>query len=195
MPNSCIISIADGSLLRRRNSAARSTSPQPNHLHLIDFLRIPEAISAALRLPASSVDPTRSYFVTVGSQTGEAFVDRLKKAWTVQTFPLRAFKQSCACGTADVRFSTILAWALGRMPTDKPDQTVVCISNDPALVMPLRFARELGIDARLAWVDPLGEEASFFADSNHVPVVKLDTAMLIANSRPHDFTEALRRGA
>lgn len=184
--NPRLVLLADGALLHDRNGRLRDLR-EPGEAGTVDFLKLPSAVAKAAQLPPEAVKKEDSYFFTVGSQKAESFLVQMAQSWTVQTFPLRAFTSACTCGTTTVKFSTVIAWALGRIPAKSDEHLVVCISNDPALVLPVRFSRDQGIDARMAWPDALTEEAKYFAARNEVPVLHLDAAEGPTSSPRHSF--------
>lgn len=169
-----LILLADGALLHERNTRLKDAAPGESTQ--IDFAQLPSAVCAALGLDRKAPPKSDCYFFAVGSGSAaaEAFISRISATWTVHTFPLRAFSSSCTCAKPSVRFSTAIAWAIGSVPSRGGRDRVVCISNDTTLVLPLRFARDQGVDAQLAWPDQLGEEARYFAARNEVPTLLLD---------------------
>lgn len=169
-----LILLADGALLFERNTRLKEAAPGESTQ--IDFAQLPSAVCAALGLERKAPPKADCYFFAVGSGSpaAETFIARISAAWTVHTFPLRAFSSACSCVKPPVRFSTAIAWAVGSVPSRGGRDRVVCISNDTTLVLPLRFARDQGVDAQLAWPDQLGEEVRYFAARNEVPTLLLD---------------------
>jgi hypothetical protein len=165
-----LIVLADGALLYERN--ARSKEGGDGYL---DFNRLPELVAGSLGMDPSGVVRDDCYFFMIGAQNAEQFTAKISSAWTVQAFPLRSFATACACGRNTVRFTAAIAWALGSVGSRaRQGDCVVAVSNDVSLVMPLRFARDQQVDARMAWPDSLGEEARFFAERNEVPTIAVE---------------------
>lgn len=168
-----VVILADGGLLYERNARLKEGNRGAEDPAPVDFTKLPGAVAQALGVKTVP-SKANSYFFAVGSQSAEAFLERMSSTWTVQAFPMRAFGVACACGKLAVRFTSAIAWALGNVAGRRQEETVVVISNDPAIVLPIRFARDQGVDARIAWPDPLGEEARFFATKNNVDALVLD---------------------
>lgn len=164
-----LVLLADGALLGELNQRLRDEGAR-----FLDFTTLPSEVARGLGSPFGEPSRESCYFFTVGSQSAEGFVSRISGAWTVQTYPLRSSTVPCAqCGNSTVTFSTAIAWALGRASAQTPPPTVVCVSSDVRLIMPIRFSREGGMDTRLCWPGPLSEEVRFFAQRNGVPLLEL----------------------
>lgn len=178
--DAALVILADGALLAERNQQLRE-----NNEAILDFNLLPSLVAKAVGTVAPSKES--SYFFTVGARTAETFVKNISSAWSVQQFPLRAFAVACQCGRPSVRFTSAIAWALGSAGSRAQKGRVVCVSNDPGLVMPVRFAIDQGVDACLAWPAPAGEEIRYFAGRNEVPLVILDAAEGSMPKPPQSF--------
>lgn len=184
-----LVVLADGALLSERNAHLKE-SGEPT----LDFRTIPDLVAQAL---GADVEPSKetSYYFQIGARSAEQFIANISTAWTVQAFPLRAFAAPCQCGKPSVRFTSAIAWAVGNIAGRRVNDHVVCVSNDPALVMPIRFARDQGVDARMAWLAPAGEEVRYFASRNDVPLLLLEAAEGQMLKAPQTFGQTFLRGA
>lgn len=182
-----LVILADGALLSERNARLKETGEWA-----LDFNQIPSLVAKAVD---AALVPTKetSYFFAVGAKAAESFITSISAAWTVHPFPLRAFSNACACGKPTVRFSPAIAWALGNASGEASRDVIVCLSNDPGLVMPIRFARDRNVDARLAWPDAAGEEVRYFANRNDVPLVHLEAGEGHLPKPPQSFGQTFLR--
>ena len=171
MTDDRLIVLADGALLHARNLRAKERGGSVGPV--LDFLKVPSAIAKQL----DCTTPPRSdcHWFMVGAQNAGRFIEAIEQAWSVHEFPLRAFGTPGTDGEIQVRFTPAIAWALGNVATSDKKPVVVVASNDPAIIFPARFTIDRGAaDVLLAWPDPLGEEARYFADSNELRVLPLD---------------------
>ncbi|MCA8952051.1 MAG: hypothetical protein KDE27_21255 [Planctomycetes bacterium] len=176
-----LVILADGALLAEMNGQMKERDER-----FVDFLTIPQLVADAL---GGEVRPAKetNYFFQVGARAAEKFVASISSAWTVQSFPMRAFSASCSCGKSSVRFSSAIGWALGNVSGRGSSDAVVCVSSDPGLVMPIRFARDQGVDAYMAWMAPIGEEVRYFSARNDVPLLELAAADGQLQKSPDSF--------
>jgi hypothetical protein len=175
-----------------------------------DFGRIPDLVIKAVQDQHVHVAcPIDSRILcTIGSEKAQGFLQKMEEVWTVRALPLSFAKYDRAPETGSdkhkfrLRFHAYLGYALGMITGAKTGgdkgPIVAVVTDDPHLLPCMNDSRAAGIDARLAWWQAsLGEEVSYFAARNGVPILWLSheaEASLQPGQRRDAALEGLLKG-
>jgi hypothetical protein len=176
-----LVILADGGALADLNDRLGFEGAQKK-----DFARIPDAVIKAFQEQHVQVAcPVDSRILcTIGSEKAQSFLTKMEEVWTVRAFPLSFAKYDRAPEAGGerhkfrLRFHAYLGYALGMVTGAKAagekGPIIAVVTDDPHLLPCMSDSRAAGIDARLAWwQSSVGEEVSYFAARNGVPILWL----------------------